>query len=184
MIGRLLLALAAAIALIGVLVEWRLLDRGEATPEPVPARPGYYLTGIDLEEFGDDGRPRIGMQAATAVEEPATGQVTLHEVTVDYRALEGQDWRLTSVQARVPRGGDVVEFDGDVRMNGQSDERPEITELRTAHLTLDTDRERANTPDTVTLSFGQHVVRARGLQADLKAGSLRLESDVNGLFTR
>jgi len=181
MMGRLLL-LGALVALVAVLIEWRLLDRDEVAPEPASARPGYYLMGIDMTEFAADGRQRIGVQAATAVEEPASGQVTLREVAVDYHALEGQDWRLTSAEARIPRGGHIVEFEGDVRMRGRPAEADVLAELRTPRLTLDTDAERASTRDPVTLAFGRHEMRAHGLQVDLKAGSLRLESDVNGLF--
>jgi LPS export ABC transporter protein LptC len=181
MMGRLLL-FGALVALVAVLVEWRLLDRDEVTPEPASARPGYYLKVIDMAEFAADGRQRIGVQAATAVEEPTNGQVTLREVAVDYHVLEGQNWRLTAAEAHIPRGGHVVEFEGDVRMRGRPADAYVPAELRTARLTLDTDTERASTRDAVTLAFGRHEMRAHGLQVDLKAGSLRLESDVNGLF--
>jgi len=181
MLGRLAL-FGALVALIAVLVEWRLLDRDEVTPAAVSARPGYYLKEIDMAEFAADGRPRIGMQAATAVEEPASGQVTLREVAVDYHALEGQNWKLTAAAARIPRGGNIVEFEGNVRMRGRPADADVLAELHTARLTLDTVSERASTRDPVTLAFGRHEMRAQGLQVDLKAGSLRLESDVNGLF--
>ena len=67
-------------------------------------------------------------------------------------------------------------------MRGQPADTGVLAELRTARLTLDTDAERASTRDPVTLAFGRHEMRANGLQADLKAGTLRLESDVNGHF--
>lgn len=181
MLGRLLL-FGALIALAAVLIEWRLLDRDEVAPAPAAARPGYYLNEIDMTEFAADGRPRIGLQATTAVEEPADGRVMLREVAVDYHALEGQGWRLTAAEARIPRGGNVVEFEGDVRMRGQPTDTGAPAELRTARLTLDTEAERASTRDPVILAFGRHEMRARGLQVDLKAGRLRLESDVNGQF--
>ena len=181
MLGRLLL-FGALVALVAVLVEWRLLDRAAVTPPPAAARPGYYLNEIDMTEFAADGQPRIGVQATTAVEEPSDGQVMLREVAVDYHALEGQNWRLTAAEARIPRGGHVVEFEGDVRMRGRPADTLVLAELRTARLTLDTDAERASTRDPVTLAFGRHEMRAHGLQVDLKAGRLRLESDVNGLF--
>lgn len=182
MIGRLLL-LAALIALLAVLVEWRLLGRDAAPPIVEAARPGYYLTGIGLEEFGADGRLRLGLQAATAAEEPVSGVVTLQEVVVDYHVLAGQSWRLTAAQGHVPRGAHTVEFEGDVRLSGNPGGARELTELRTARLTLDTAKEHAETREAVTLAFGQHLMHARGLHADLKAGSLQLESDVHGIFT-
>jgi LPS export ABC transporter protein LptC len=182
MIGRLIL-FAALVALIAVLVEWRLFGAEEPAASAEVERPGYYLTGIQLEDFGVDGRPRLGLQAATAKEAPATGIVTLRAVSVDYHALEGQNWHLTSDEAQVPRGARAVEFVGDVHMTGQSGEVPGIAEMRTTRLTLDTTKEHAGTRDPVTLAFGRHVMHARGMQVDLKAGNLTLESEVNGLFT-
>ena len=181
MTGRLIL-LAALVALIAVLVEWRLGGEEPATTAEFE-RPGYYLTGIQLEDFGVDGKPRLGLQAATAKEAPATGIVTLRAVAVDYLALEGQKWHLTSDEAQVPRGAQAVEFIGDVHMTGQNGDLPALAEMRTTRLTLDTTKEQAVTRDPVTLSFGRHLMHARGLQVDLKAGSLKLESEVNGLFT-
>ena len=181
MLGKLLL-FAALAALGAVLVEWRLMDREEIVSTPAVARPGYYLRQVDMMEFATDGQPRIGVQAASATEEPASGQVTLSQVTVDFHARGNHDWRLTAAEARVPRSGSVVEFAGDVRVRGEPADTGESAELRTAHLTLDTDREFARTSDPVTLAFGRHEMRALGLKADLKAGSLRLESDVNGLL--
>ena len=181
MTGRLIL-LAALIALIAVLVEWRLLGREVTTPVAETARQGYYLTSIDLEDFGADGNLRLGLQAATAREEPVSGVVTLHEVVVDYHALAGQSWQLTAAEAQVPRGAHAVEFEGDVRMTGRPGDPPGLAVLTTARLTLDTAKEHAETRDPVTIAFGRHQMHARGLQIDLKAGRLQLESEVHGLF--
>ena len=182
MTGRLLL-LAALLALIAVLVEWRLLGREESSPVAEAARPGYYLTGIGLEDFGADGSLRLGLQAATANEDPVSGVVTLRAVAVDYHALAGQSWHLTSDEARVPRGAHAVDFLGDVRMSGRTGDQPGLGELSTARLILDTVSEHAETKEPVTFAFGRHVMHARGMQADLKAGNLQLESEVSGLFT-
>ena len=182
MTGRLLL-FAALIALLAVLVEWHLLGDEETSPVAAAARPGYYMTGIGLEDFGADGNLRFGLQAATANEDPVSGVVTLREVAVDYHALAGQGWHLTSQEARVPRGAQAVDFLGDVRMSGRAGDQPGLGELNTARLILDTASEYAETKEPVTLAFGRHVMHARGMHVDLKAGNLQLESDVNGLFT-
>lgn len=182
MTGRIIL-FAALIALIAVLVEWRLLEREEAVVATEAARPGYYLEGIELEDFGADGKLRLGVQAATATEDPVSGIVTMREVAVDYLAQEGRSWHLTSVEARVPRGAQAVDFLGDVRMTGRPGDSPVLAELTTERLILDTASDHAETKEPVTLAFGRHVMHARGLQVDLKAGSLQLESEVHGLFT-
>lgn len=181
MSGRLLL-LAAFFALFGVLVQWRLLDR---EPEPLPAeteRPGYYLSAVNLEEFGADGRRRFGLQAVTARENPASGIVDLTVVTLDYHAPTGRQWHLTSTEARLPRTGKTVEFAGDVRLSGVPEDGSDKAELHTQAMTFDMDAERAETDSPVELSFGRHLMQARGMRADLKAGKLSLEAEVSGIF--
>jgi LPS export ABC transporter protein LptC len=182
MIARVLL-LAALVALFALLVQWRLLDREAPPPAAATGRPGYFLTGVQLEEFGNDGSLRIGLESRTANEDPASGAVRLSEVEVDYHAPNGRPWRLTATAARVPPAGRLVEFEGNVRLNGMPAGRSDTAELRTEHLTLDTVAERAETGSPVELAFGRHLMQARGMRADLKAGSLRLESEVHGIFT-
>lgn len=182
MIARLVL-LAALVALFAVLVQWRLLDRDAPAPPPESARPGYFLTGVQLEEFGADGRLRIGLQSIAANEDVESGTIRLTDVAVDYHAPASRPWHLTAAEARVPTGGRVVEFAGNVRLTGKPSGGSEIAELRTERMSLDTVAERAETDHPVELAFGRHLVQARGMRADLKASSLRLQADVHGVFT-
>ena len=177
------LVLAALLALFAVLVEWRLLDRPEPTAPQQQARPGYYLEGVALEEFGNDGKLQVGLRSDRAVENPDNGVVTLTTVAVDYHAPEGRQWQLTALTGRVPPDSGIIEFEGDVMLSGLPEEGPDLPQLRTARLTLDTANEHAQTRDPVELVFGPHHLRALGMRADLKAGNLRLESGVNGEFT-
>lgn len=179
-----LLLLAAAAALFAVLVQWQWLGRETPAPEAAAARPGYYLTGVDLEEFGRDGRLRIGLQSARADEDAMSGIVRLNDVAVNYHAPGGQLWVLTSETARVPQGHHVVEFEGEVLLAGTATGRAARAEVRTERLMLDTEAETAQTRDDVVLVFGRHRMVARGMRAELKSGKVRLESGVNGLFTQ
>jgi LPS export ABC transporter protein LptC len=182
-IARLLL-LAGLVALVAALVQWRVVRREPAAEEPQAARPGYFLTGVDLEEFGADGKIRIGLQSISAQEDPASGIVRLSDVAVDYNAPTGRVWHLTSNEARVPPGGRVVEFEGDVRLSGRPGDGPVPAELYAARLALDTEAETADTRSAVELVFGTHRMRALGMHADLKAGNVQLNSDVNGRFVQ
>jgi LPS export ABC transporter protein LptC len=77
----------------------------------------------------------------------------------------------------------MVEFEGEVLLAGTPRGRAATAELRTARMLLDTEAELAQTRSEVELAFGRHRITAQGMRADLKAGSLRLVSDVHGLFT-
>lgn len=179
MIARVLL-LAGVLALIAALVQWRVVDREPAAAATDTTRPGYYLTGVDLEEFGTDGQLRIGLQAISATEDPASGVVRLSDVAVDYHAPTGRLWHLTANEARVPPGGKTVEFEGDVKLAGRPGEDLGDAQLHTSRLQLDTVTEIADTRSPVELAFGASRMRAIGMRADLKGGTVRLESNVNG----
>lgn len=183
MIARILLA-SALLALVAALVQWRLVTREAPAQAGQVTRPGYFLTGVDLEEFGTDGRLRIGLQSLSAREDPASGVVRLTDVAVDFHSPAGRLWHLTSNEASVPPGGRVVEFEGDVRLTGQPGEDPAAAELYTARLALDTEAETANTHSSVELALGTHRLRALGMSADLEAGTMHLDSDVNGRFVQ
>ena len=183
MIARILL-FAALVALFAALVQWRVVDRETVAEEEEVLRPGYFLTGVDLEEFGADGKLRIGLQSISANEDPASGIVRLSDVAVDYHAPTGRLWHLTAEEARVPPGGRVVEFEGDVRLAGQPGEDSRAAELHTPRMVLDTVAEIAETKSPVELAFGTNRMHALGMRADLKAGTLRLESNVNGLLVQ
>ena len=179
MIARLLL-LAGLVALFAALVQWRVVDREPPAAAADATRPGYFLTGVVLEEFGTDGRLRIGLQSISATEDPASGVVRLSDVAVDYHAPTGRLWHLTANEAQVPPGGNTVEFEGDVRLAGRPGADAVAAELHTARLRLDTVAEVADTRSPVELAFGAHRMRALGMRADLKLGKIRLESNVNG----
>lgn len=183
MIARLLLVAGFA-ALIAALVQWRVVDREPAANGSPAERPGYFLTGVDLEEFGVDGVLRIGLRSISATEDTVSGVIRLAQVTVDYHAPTGKDWNLISNEARVPPGGRTVEFEGDVRLAGQPGEDLVAAELHTARLQLDTVTEVADTRGPVELVFGASRLHALGMRADLKGGTVHLESEVSGSLVR
>jgi LPS export ABC transporter protein LptC len=174
---------AAVLTAIVLMAQWQVTSQAPPAEQGKATRPGYFLTGVDLEEFGVDGKLRIGLRSISATEDPASGLVRLSDVAVDYHSPTGRLWHLTANEAHVPPGGRTVEFEGDVRLAGEPGETTGVAELHTARLALDTLAEIADTRAPVELAIGAHRVRALGMRADLKAGTLRLESDVNGRFS-
>ena len=173
MIARLLL-LAGLVALIAALVQWRVLDREPAAVAEDATRPGYFLTGVVLEEFGTDGKLRIGLESKSATEDPASGVVRLADVAVDYHAPTGRLWHLTSNEARVPPGGRMVEFEGDVRLAGQPGEEPVAAELRTARLAArHRGRSRRHEGRPSNSPSARTACTRIGMRADLKTGNMQ-----------
>ncbi|HXQ63619.1 MAG TPA: LPS export ABC transporter periplasmic protein LptC [Steroidobacteraceae bacterium] len=170
-----LTALAAA--------SWWLAQRDAESPQaPVTVtQPGYYLKNAALEQTDASGRRTLRVHAATATEVEQYGDVRLTQVSIDYVAEQGRNWRITAAAGTLPPDGRRVQLEGDVRLIAPAVGR---ALLRTEHLDLDADQQLATTPDPVRIEFASHVLNARGLRADLKRETVRLESSVNGTFRR
>ena len=183
MMPRLLL-LVALIALVAVVLnltgdESGVSGEGAGSTQQT----GYYLRDATFTEYGVDGHIRLQFAARTATQNLAREAVDLESVSLDYYALPGQRWRLTADRGHAPAGLRTVGLEGNVVMTGQQQEPSQAAVVHTERLVLDTSAQRATTDAPVTLAFGEYSLAATGLQADLRAETLRLESGVNGRFT-
>jgi len=141
---------------------------------------GYYLNDATLTEMGKDGRPRVIVRAATIEQQLSDQSVRLSQLELDYRTKESGDWHVTAREGNMPADRKSIQLAGDVAITG-AESRGEAL-IRTERLSYDIDDAIVQTEDPVSVRFGQHLLRARGLRAELNAGTLKLESDVNGRF--
>lgn len=182
MIPRLLLLVAFVVLLVIVLDLTGDDDVTATTAAAGQQETGYYLRDATLSEFDETGKLRLRVSARLATEDPSFETVELELVSVDYFALPGQYWRLTSDRGHLPPQRDRVELSGNVIMTGERAGALAPAVVRTEELTLGVEDQVARTDGPVTLSLGRHGIAATGLVANLKAETLRLESAVNGRF--
>jgi LPS export ABC transporter protein LptC len=76
-----------------------------------------------------------------------------------------------------------VQLSGNVEVTGTAPGSGEPLTLSTRTMRINTPTEFIETKDPVTMSWSGHEIKAVGMKADLKAGKLRLESDVHGEFS-
>ena len=150
---------------------------------PAPAQPAFYLREVSVDEFGEDGKLKLRLEAAEASEMPGSGSIEARDVKLDYLALPGQAWHLEAASGTVQQDRKQVQLAGAVTMAGHREGQPGRAIVRTERMTLDVETHRARTESPVTVSFGRHELNARGMLADLKAETLQLGSSVNGQFT-
>ena len=75
-----------------------------------------------------------------------------------------------------------MQLTGNVRVTGPAPGSGAPLTLTTESLRINTPTEFIETDAPVTLRWSGHELDGVGMQADLKAGTLRLESDVHGEF--
>ena len=191
---------AAAIAVIAV--AYFIGVRGTAEDDTDAANaiapdPGYAARDAQLIETGYDGRERYRLNARVIRQRTESGVIELEELAMNYHVessgkLPGESapaavasadvWHLTSDHGEVRANGDDVQLTGNVRIVGPAPGSGEPLSLTTESMRINTPTQFIETSALVKLRWSGHELLARGMQADLKAGTLRLESDVNGHF--
>jgi len=144
--------------------------------------PGYYLKNAVMTDYDEGGEPSLKIAAARIDQVGHGTEVALVDVRVDYDAPNGQDWVMFGDTAHVEPDGKIVDISGNVRLQGTDPEHPGVAIIRTATLRYDVSDEIASTKSDVRVDFGRHSLTARGLFANLRERTVRLESRVNGHF--
>ncbi len=143
--------------------------------------PGYYLKNAVLTDYALSGDPSIRIVAERIDQIDHSSEVALYKVKVDYQAPNGQAWVMVGDVAHVQPGGTVVDVTGNVRLQSEATGRGEAV-ISTDALSYNVPEAVASTDSDVRIEFAQHTLTARGLIANLKERTMRLESKVNGSF--
>jgi LPS export ABC transporter protein LptC len=175
------------LAVIALAVStWIVSSPARRPHAPVDAKeadlPGYYLKNAVLTDYDLAGDPSIRIEAERIDQIAHGNEVALFNVKVDYQAPNGQSWVMVGDVAHVQPGGKVVDVSGNVRLQGDGTGHEGTAVIRTDTLSYNVPDAVASTKSDVRVEFGAHTLTARGLIANLKERTLRLESKVNGRF--
>jgi len=146
--------------------------------------PGYFLKNAIHIDYDESGAPSIRIEAERIDQVAHSNEVELYNVRVNYDAPGGQTWVMFGDTAHVLPGGNLVDVSGNVRLQGEAPDTEGAAVIRTDTLRYDVARSLPTTKSDVRIDFGGHILTARGLIANLKERTVRLESKVNGRFHR
>ena len=141
---------------------------------------GYYVVDATLTEMGADGTPRVVVRAKSIEQQLADQSVLLSDLSLDYKTAASGTWMVTARQGRMPPDRGSLLLSGDVTVRGTEARGTAV--IRTDRLAYNTTSSVIQTADPVSVSFGKHELRGRGLRVVLNDGTLRLESNVHGRF--
>jgi lipopolysaccharide export system protein LptC len=183
MFFRVFTVLAVAALIIGTWIltssERRVSVQGGAKQSDLP---GYYLKNAILTDYDASGAPSIRVEAERIDQIDHGNEVALYNVRVNYDAPGGQAWVLIGDTAHVQPGGKIIDVAGNVRLQGENPGTPGTAVVRTDLLSYNVPEGIASTKSDVRIEYGGHILTARGLSANLKERTMRLESKVNGRF--
>ena len=136
-----------------------------------------------LTELGDDGRPRVTVSAQSIEQQLPDQSVRLAQLELDYHTARQGQWHVTADDGRMPNDRSTLLLSGNVRVTGSAERSEGEAMIRTDELAYDTRTNVVQTAAPVTVQFGPHQLRGRGMRVGLNEGTLRLESNVNGQFS-
>lgn len=182
---RELFALGAltAIAMLTWLWSRQGIEEDEPAAQVGTAAPGYYLYGASILGTDEEGRALFRVQAASAEELPAENRLLLSDVAVRYQPETDVPWVLTATEGHAFLEETYLDFSGAVELTRteQSDAGGPMV-IRTSSLRLEPETFDVYTDGPVSLWFGDRRLDAVGLDANLKAERLALESNIHGEF--
>lgn len=173
-------------------------DNGLDSSGALQPDPGYAARDAEVIETGYDGRERYRLNARVVRQQSDGGVIDLEQLEMDYhpgaqptfageRPTKGpaasETWHLKSDRGQVRSNGDDVQLNGNVVVTGPGPGSGAPLTLATDSMRINTPTEFIQTDAPVRLRWSGHELDSRGMQADLKAGTLRLESDVHGEFS-
>jgi lipopolysaccharide export system protein LptC len=194
------LGTVAVIAVVAIAYFLARASRGEdseATSSALLPDPGYAARDAQVIETGFDGRERYRLNAKVIRQQIDSSVIDIEQLEMDYH-LGAQDriagvsqpaqdrneiWHLRSDHGQVRANGDDVELIGNVQVKGPAPGGGAALTLTTQRMRINTPTEFIETDEPVILGWSGHELTAKGMKADLKAGTLRLESDVHGEFS-
>jgi LPS export ABC transporter protein LptC len=170
---------AGAASLLHILTGDREDDGASTT---APDERGYYLNEARLTELGEDGKPRVVVRAQSIEQQLSDQSVLLAQLELDYNTARQGQWHVTADGGRMPSDRSTLLLKGNVEVTGSAERSAGQAVIRTDELAYDTRTEIIQTTAPVTVEFGPHQLRGRGMRVGLNQGTLRLESNVNGQF--
>jgi LPS export ABC transporter protein LptC len=184
MLFRLFTLLAVAALIVSTLIltspRHRIQPDGDAGRGSLP---GYFLKNAVLTDYDATGTAGVRIEAERIDQIVQSDLVQMYNVKVDYQPPSGESWTLTGDTAQLTPGAKIVQVQGNVKLTGEATGRDElIPTVRTDSLSYNITDAVVSTAADVRLEFGSHILTARGLNANLKDQTMRLESRVNGRF--
>ena len=191
------LGLVVSVGLAWFFVRGGANDGDTDATGAIPLDPGYAARDAEVIETGYDGRERYRLKAAVIRQQTESGVIELERLEMNYHRNSqatpgeappagnnaGEIWHLTSDHGLVREEGNDVELRGNVLVTGPPQDGVEPLSLTTESLRVNTPTEFIETDAPVKLRWSGHELDAVGMRADLKAGTLRLESKVHGSFS-
>lgn len=175
--------LVAAIATGWMAWRQRAADTG---PAKAQFRPDYVLNELELVALDNQGRESFTLRAPRLTRDPSAKSMDIQTplfVLPPQPGQSGAPWQVQSTTAWVAPKGDEIRLRGQVRASSQ-DMQGRPVNIATEELNVFPNTQRATSAVKVTMTQPGFILNGRGLDAQLDAKRIVLQSDVKARYER
>jgi LPS export ABC transporter protein LptC len=145
----------------------------------------YEAHDVVLRQMDGSGALQYEIEAASVTQLPRDGAIEAHDLSLHYDppgkvADPAQRWTLTSSGATLPEASDVVKLAGRVRVRGRVPQSPAPISFTTEKLDYNLVTQELANDAAFELQWGASQFSGRGLKANIKQGTVSVESGTNG----
>lgn len=172
-------------AILSTWMVWRQRDT-DSGPIGTQFRPDYVLKGLELVALDDQGREAFAMRAPRLTRDPSARSMDIQTpifVIPSRPDQGGKPWEIRSVSAWVAPKGEEIRLRGQVRADTQ-DKQGRPVSIATEELNVFPGTKRATSDAKVAMTQPGFILSGRGLDAQLDAKRIVLESDVKARYER
>jgi LPS export ABC transporter protein LptC len=151
--------------------------------EPPQTAYDYEAHQVVMRQMDPDGRLAFQVEARQITQLPDSGRVTALDLTLYHdppgTAVGGPNrWTLKADRGELPPEGGVVILTGHVRAHGIPVEGRSALTITTTSLRYDMATQELSSDELVRITLGANGIQGegRGLRANIRTGSLELES--------
>lgn len=141
----------------------------------------YYLNDAVLKGTGKDGTMLFRIETEQAARSEEDEYIDLKRVRLDYGPPKALPWKVKAFSGRITPNGNFILLRGNVIARSKSKGSDPIV-IKSPAMNVETKTLIARAPGDVTLTLGDRVVTATGMEANFETNDLKLLSNVNGSF--
>ena len=139
----------------------------------------FFMEQLVLTVMDAQGLPRHRLQADGMVHHPGDDTTELSQPRLVIIGESGEDWEIEAQQGTLAAEGESLLLQGGVSLHRLAAPGEPDLQVLTDDLELDLVKEYAETAQVVNIRHGEYArLKAKGMQYDLKAGRLVLNSQV------
>lgn len=184
-----------ALAVAALLIAFMLGRRGDTPATSMGTTAGgapddsygFIAQDVVVQQTDASGRQQYELTAAQVERHDDTSPVIARELSLQSQPVDasgnvipGRRWTLRSDQGQLPGDGVELRLQGNVEIHAVLPKLTRPLTLRTDNLTYNTREQTLETMAQVMFSSGQQNLQGTGLLANVRKGTLKLQSNVHG----